>query len=83
MDGDGSDTLLRKETRHELRVPLGAAEADTLLPAACQVLFQGIAGARIGRHRRLQRFQIEVSASPWNVRIIDIIRHPEIVEWAE
>ena len=71
---------LAKKVRHEIGVAPGYAEAQCALSTAFSPLFQGILRSSLGGNGGGQGFLIEPAAAPGNLRVVDVIGNPEVME---
>ena len=80
MNGDRRHTIPDEEISHEIRMLLRDAECNRAQSCVLAKLIQRVPGALLRRRSLCQRSFIKAAATPWNIRIVDCVRHPEIPE---
>ena len=83
VNGNGLQPGRAEVIRHVVGVAHRAAKADRGTACALAMLFQRIQRARFGRQGGVEGGWIELPGPPWDLRIVDIVRHTEIVEWRQ
>jgi hypothetical protein len=80
MDRDGAQAAGLREIGHEIGMAARDAEADGFAAAALGELFERVLGAGLGGDCFGQGSIVEPPAAPGDLRILDRIRHTEIVK---
>lgn len=62
---------------------LRTAERNALVPTELLELLQRVLGTSLGRDSTGQLVQVKSSVSPRYIRVVNFIRDPEVVKWAE
>ena len=83
MNGGGPQACVAKEIAHEIRVASRGAKAKGPVSTSGSELVQSILCPGLGGESVRQRFGVEAVAPPWDIFVVDIIGHAEVVKGAE